>query len=70
MIQNGPGNYIVMRRHHRPTEKRVLVVVNLDADHPVHAAWDSDQAGIKENVMVDLLSGIEVKLRFQGTGVH
>ncbi|MDD3080988.1 MAG: amylo-alpha-1,6-glucosidase [Desulfobacterales bacterium] len=63
MIQNGPGNFIVMLRHHRPTEKRVLAVVNLDAGQPVHAAWDSDQAGIQETVMVDLLSGTEVKLQ-------
>lgn len=40
MIQEGDGNYIAVLRHHLPTDKRLLVLINLDMNQPVQAAWN------------------------------
>ena len=56
MIQTGEGEALVFLRHHRPTGKRLLVVVNLDWENPGRIAWNPEDAGIPTTRFIDLLS--------------
>ncbi|MBC2715729.1 MAG: glycogen debranching protein [Desulfobacteraceae bacterium] len=62
MIQEGDGNYIAVLRHHLPTDKRLLVLVNLDMHHPVQARWNP--AVFEPNLFsyIDMLSGRTVSV--------
>ncbi len=55
MIQSGPGNCIAVLRLHRPSGKRLLILVNLDARNPQNAAWDVESSGMPRDHFFDLL---------------
>jgi len=57
LVQLSGGNHIALLRRHIPTDKRLLVVVNLDDEHPTTAAWNAASAGMLAAPYVDLLSG-------------
>jgi starch synthase (maltosyl-transferring) len=57
MLQNGEGNYLVLLRHHSPSEKKVLIVVNLDDEKEERAVWDSIKSGMPGSSFMDLISG-------------
>ena len=57
MIQNGDGNYITLLRHHVPSGKKLLIIVNLDEEKTVSASWDRLKSGIHQKQLVDLLTG-------------
>jgi len=60
MIQQGDGNHICLLRRHMPTDKRLLVVVNLDDENQTTARWDSGAAEMDGSKFSDLLSGATV----------
>ncbi len=62
MVQQGGGNHIVLLRHHLPTAKKLLVIVNLDAENPTTASWNPALTGIRKQRFIDLLSGAEVTI--------
>ncbi len=66
LIGRGKGNFIALLRHHRVTHHRVVVVANLDWEHPVTAGWNRSQASWAEHSPVDLLSGRAVELQTDG----
>ncbi|UCD81469.1 MAG: glycogen debranching enzyme N-terminal domain-containing protein, partial [Desulfobacterales bacterium] len=57
MIQEGPGNHITVLRYHKPTGKKLLVVVNLDDENQTAAGWNRAAAGMNGLKFIDLLSG-------------
>lgn len=57
MIQKGDGNFVVLRRRHRPSGRTLLVAANLDDQHPVTAVWEADPAEAVTAEWVDLLTG-------------
>ncbi|MBT8369373.1 MAG: glycogen debranching enzyme N-terminal domain-containing protein, partial [Deltaproteobacteria bacterium] len=60
MIQAGDGNHVVLLRHHGPTDKTLLVVVNLDEKNKTFAAWNPTQPGMVATDFIDLLTGAAV----------
>ncbi|MGD8494141.1 MAG: alpha-amylase family glycosyl hydrolase, partial [Desulfobacterales bacterium] len=56
MHQQNGGNAIVLLRHHRPSEKKLLVVVNLDIENQAIATWDPASTGLEPSVFYDLLT--------------
>jgi len=60
MHQQKDGNFIVLLRHHRNSEKKLLIIVNLDPDKQTTAAWDASTTGFVEPPFYDLLSGASV----------
>ncbi|UCH22146.1 MAG: glycogen debranching enzyme N-terminal domain-containing protein [Deltaproteobacteria bacterium] len=50
------GNYLILLRHHLDSEKRLLVVVNLDDKNKIQAAWDPCLTGMQGREFVDLLT--------------
>ncbi len=66
LIEQGDGNQIVILRHHPPTGKRLLVLVNLDPERPVAAVWDPEAAGLHERACTDLLTGAPVTVAESG----
>jgi len=39
LLPAGPGNCLVLQRRHPGTGQTLLILINLDPDHPVEAAW-------------------------------
>ena len=60
MVQQGAGNYIALLRHHDPTGKKLLVLVNLDVENRTMAAWDANATGMGESRYFDLLDAATV----------
>jgi len=60
LIQRGDGNHICLLRHHLPTDKKLLIVVNLDHENQTPARWDSAAAAMKGLQFIDLISEIPV----------
>ena len=69
MIQREDGNYICLMRRHIPTDKRLLVVVNLDDENQTTACWDSAAAEMNGSKYIDLLSEATVKVS-ESEGLH
>ena len=62
MIQQGQGSCVVMLRHHHPTEKWLLVAVNLDDKRKTPVSWNSDEVPWQGDILTDLLSGEKVPI--------
>jgi starch synthase (maltosyl-transferring) len=56
LIQKGSENTLAVLRHHRPCNKRLIIAVNLDCEHPAVVSWDADEAGIQDVSYHDLLN--------------
>lgn len=69
MIQRGDGNHICLLRRHLPTNKKLLVVVNLDDENQTTARWDSVAADINGSQFIDLLSETTVRVS-ESNGLH
>jgi predicted glycogen debranching enzyme len=61
LIENGAGNQLVILRHHRPTGRRLLVLVNLDLERPAQADWRPQDAGLNLCLYTDLLTETQVE---------
>ena len=71
MVQEGDGNYIALLRHHLPTDRRLLVLVNLDMNHSVQARWNPSVFSTDATSCVDLINGRAVNTkRENGRFVH
>ncbi|HBN25880.1 MAG TPA: glycogen debranching protein [Desulfobacteraceae bacterium] len=57
MIQAGDGNYLTLLRHHLPSGKKLLLLINLDDKKKVSASWDRFKSGICKDEFIDLLTG-------------
>ncbi|SPD76445.1 Amylo-alpha-16-glucosidase [uncultured Desulfobacterium sp.] len=66
MIQKGGGNFVALLRHHRPSGKRLLIVVNLDHKNNAIAAWDTRKAEMDGEVLIDLISEKEIHVTRSG----
>jgi predicted glycogen debranching enzyme len=60
MCQQDGGNHIVVLRHHVPSGKKLLVVVNLDDENTCLASWNSTLSGMQGHTFTDLISGQEI----------
>jgi len=69
MHQQHDGNFIVLRRHHPNSGKRLLILVNLDPENRTPAAWDPASTGFKGLLLYDLLTGDEVSVS-ESNGLH
>jgi predicted glycogen debranching enzyme len=66
LIQKGQGNNIVIFRSHRPSGKKLLILVNLGADHPTTVWWNPCDTGIYATHYTDLLNGETVDVNIHG----
>ena len=62
MVHAGRGNYVVLRRRHRPSGRMVWVVVNLDDRSGCEAAWHIDSSDPAGTQFTDLLEGTMVSV--------
>jgi predicted glycogen debranching enzyme len=62
LINRGKGNSIVLLRHHPPTGKKLLVLVNLDEKAVQPATWSGSEAGLPAARLTDLLTGREIQV--------
>ena len=60
MLQENGGNQLVLLRRHIPTDKKLLVVVNLDDENQTLASWNPAAAGMNGPDFIDLLSDTAV----------
>jgi len=59
LIQRGKGNGIALLRHHPPTGKKLLVLVNLDDKSVQPVGWTEADAQLRATRLTDLLTGRE-----------
>jgi len=69
LIDRGEGNFIALLRHHQATGRRVLVLANLDCQHPMTAGWDRSRADWIDQPAVDLLTGTPVSIQTTSQGL-
>ena len=69
MIQENGSNHIVLLRRHIPTERSLLVVVNLDDENPTLAAWNPSAAGSTGLHYIDLISENDLRIS-ESNGRH
>ena len=62
MLQENGGNHVVLLRRHIPTDKKLLVVVNLDDENQTLASWNPAAAGMNGPDFIDLLSDAAVSV--------
>lgn len=62
MIREGSDNCVVLLRFHKPTGKKLVILINPDMDHPAEAVWNSGETGIFKRVYLDLLTGRNVNV--------
>ena len=60
MIQQGEGNLLVLLRSHVKTNKKLIILVNLDDQAAVSAAWNADATGMTNPGFINLLDGQRV----------
>ena len=63
MIGQSPDNCLVLSRNHRPSGKKLVVIVNLDDRQGVEGSWRIEDAGMSAPPYFDLLTGREVNPR-------
>ena len=66
MHQRNEGNFIVLLRHHPGFGKKLLIIVNLDAENRTTAAWDPASTGLNASRFYDLLTGAEFNISASG----
>ncbi len=64
LIQQGEGNGIVLLRHHRPSGKKLLVLVNLDDASPARLSWLSHDMNAQN--FRDLVGGSHISAEKAG----
>ena len=57
LIGHGPGNFLVLLRHHPSSGKKLVIVVNLELSDRVVASFDVDKTGLDQEAFLDLLTG-------------
>jgi predicted glycogen debranching enzyme len=56
LVQAGEGNHVALLRRHLPSEKRLLILANLDDSKEVMAAWDKSALNPGKGPLIDLLT--------------
>lgn len=60
LVQRGKGNCIALLRHHPPTGKKLLVLINLDEKSVQPASWSENEVQLSAVRLTDLLTGREI----------
>jgi len=66
LIGQGSGNHMVLLRHHLPTGKKLLIVVNLDDNNKTAASWNAQKAGMGGTAYFDLITSDRIKIESSG----
>jgi predicted glycogen debranching enzyme len=62
MLQEKGGNHVVLHRRHLPTNRTLLVIVNLDDENKTLASWNPEKAGMTGPTFIDLLTDAEISV--------
>jgi len=65
-----PGNYLVLQRRHPGTDQKLLVLINLDPEHPVEAQWSVPADLVASGSLHDLMTGQRVTLENRKNRYH
>jgi starch synthase (maltosyl-transferring) len=55
-VQAGSGNFLAVARYHLPTDKRLLILVNLNSDQSITATWNNQPAQLELTAPIDLMT--------------
>jgi predicted glycogen debranching enzyme len=56
MVQQNGGNHICLLRHHKPSDKKLLVLANLDDKNQTSACWNRARSKVSGPNFIDLLT--------------
>jgi starch synthase (maltosyl-transferring) len=59
-VQKNGGSHVALVRHHKPSGKRLLILVNFDDERPAQASWSPEQAGMQGPSYTDLIAEKEI----------
>ena len=63
LIGRGDGNFLALLRRHRTTGRRLLILANLDWQHPVTARWEGSRIDWNDKPAWDLLTSEPVHIQ-------
>lgn len=61
-IRDPENPCVILFRHHRPSGKKLVILINPDTENRAEASWNPGRTGIFETVYTDLLTGDEIKV--------
>ncbi|MBN1932337.1 MAG: glycogen debranching enzyme N-terminal domain-containing protein [Desulfobacterales bacterium] len=67
LVQKDGGNQVGLLRHHLPTGKKLLIIVNLDDVKQNLGCWDTRQVGMSGTVYIDLLTKEKISVNPSGS---
>jgi len=62
-VPYGDHNCIALLRHHIPTKKMLLILINLNANDPVDIMWQTHEPLFDQNALFDLISGQKISVQ-------
>ncbi|MBW2099501.1 MAG: glycogen debranching enzyme N-terminal domain-containing protein [Deltaproteobacteria bacterium] len=68
LVQQGDGNHVSMLRHHIPSGKKLLILVNLDDENRTVAGWNLEQTGMAGPVFIDLITEEKITVSDRNKG--
>jgi len=66
VVDHASEDIFILLRHHQPTGKKLMIVVNLDDSRPRRAAWQENESFGQPDSWVDLLTGKKVTSQMEG----
>ncbi|MBF0224470.1 MAG: glycogen debranching enzyme N-terminal domain-containing protein [Desulfobacterales bacterium] len=60
LVQKGSGNSLALLRHHIPSGKKLLILINLDDKNEMPVNWDSKLEGFQGAKFIDLLEDKDI----------
>jgi len=67
VVQAGPGNHLVLLRRHRPTDRKLVVAVNLDDSQAERLEWAPIGDLLEAAAATDLIGGHEIRPTADGS---
>lgn len=69
VVDHTSEDIFILLRHHRPSGKKLMVVVNLDDSRPRRASWQKDENFGPPDRWLDLLTGEKVTPQMEGGAI-
>ncbi|MDF1590619.1 MAG: amylo-alpha-1,6-glucosidase [Desulfobacterales bacterium] len=70
LIQTGEGNVLALLRHHGPSNRRLIILVNLDVAQRGRVSWDPSRAKMAGGACWDLMTGAAVEINRKAGMAH
>jgi predicted glycogen debranching enzyme len=70
VVDHTSEDIFILMRHHQPSGKKLMVVVNLDDSRPRRASWQKDKNFGPPDAWLDLLTGEKITPQMEGDAIE